>query len=80
MMLVIVAYSKMAAYERLTRAFAEEPTVRVMWDRRIAERRQQSEPHTPDRRRSHDRRTVQAFEGRDYIVVRTSNGPSQFVV
>ena len=56
--LVIVRRGHFATFELLTRTFADDPSVQIIWDRRIAERRLAVEsPAEIDRRRS-DRRRV----------------------
>ena len=55
--LVIVRRGHFATYELLTRTFAGDPTVQIMWDRRVGERRQSVDrPGSGDRRRSDRRR------------------------
>ena len=81
MMLIVVARSRVAAFDQLTREFSEEPTVRVIFDRRFSDRRRKPEPHTPDRRQLDRRRPEDSLDGRDYIVVRTGpNAPPQLVL
>lgn len=53
---IIVARNREQLYERLKRAFAGNPSVRVLLDRRVAERRERSGPYAADRRRG-DRRS-----------------------
>lgn len=56
--LVIVRRGHFATFELLTRTFADDPSVQIIWDRRIGERRFAAEsPAEIDRRRS-DRRRV----------------------
>jgi hypothetical protein len=56
--LVIVRRGHFATYELLTRTFAGDPTVQIVWDRRMAERRQSvARTGSDDRRRSDRRRT-----------------------
>ena len=48
-----------ATFELLTRTFADDPSVQIMWDRRMGERRQSSEgPGNAERRSSSERRRV----------------------
>jgi hypothetical protein len=55
--LVIVRRGHFATYELLTRTFVGDPTVQIMWDRRMSERRQSVDrPDSGDRRRSDRRR------------------------
>ena len=55
---VIVRRGHFATFELLTRTFADDPSVQIMWDRRMGERRHNGDrrPHS-DRRRSDRRRT-----------------------
>jgi hypothetical protein len=54
--LVIVRRGHFATYELLTRTFAGDATVQIMWDRRMAERRQSAARTGSDERRRRDRR------------------------
>jgi len=53
--LVIVRRNEFATFARLAQTFANEPNVRLVWDRRIRDRRQSSVPPDGERRRR-DRR------------------------
>jgi len=53
--LVIVRRNEFATFARLAQTFANEPNVRLVWDRRIRDRRQNSLPQDGERRRR-DRR------------------------
>src|SRR5947207_2314830 len=53
--LVIVRRNEFATFARLAQTFANEPNVRLVWDRRIRDRRQSSEAPAGERRRR-DRR------------------------
>jgi len=53
--LVIVRRNEFATFARLAQTFANEPNVRLVWDRRIRDRRQSAVPATGERRRR-DRR------------------------
>lgn len=68
--LVIVRRGHFATYELLTRTFAGDATVQVIWDRRVGERRQAPrDSHNDDRRRSDRRRVARTLWGPlDYIV------------
>jgi hypothetical protein len=56
--LVIVRRGHFATFELLTRTFADDPSVQIVWDRRISERRR-AEPRQGDsERRRTDRRRV----------------------
>lgn len=55
---VIVRRGHFATFELLTRTFAGDPSVQIIWDRRMGERRQaEGGPGNGERRRS-DRRRV----------------------
>jgi hypothetical protein len=54
--LVIVRRGHFATYELLTRTFAGDPSVQIMWDRRMSERRQSANRVSSDERRRSDRR------------------------
>jgi hypothetical protein len=56
--LVIVRRGHFATYELLTRTFADDPSVRTIWDRRISERRRSSGVPDRDERRHSVRRRV----------------------
>ena len=56
--LVIVRRGHFATFELLVRTFADDPTVQIIWDRRIGERRSGgAAAGNADRRRSDRRRT-----------------------
>ena len=69
--LVIVRRDKFATFGLLAQAFASEPHVRLVWDRRIRERRHDSVSSDPtDRRRRDRRRTATTSWGsHDYMLV-----------
>jgi len=54
--LVIVRRGHFAAFELLTRTFAGDPSVQIIWDRRMGERRQSVNRVGADERRRSDRR------------------------
>jgi hypothetical protein len=56
--LVIVRRGHFATFELLTRTFADDPSVQIIWDRRIGERRRSALPEMPGdpKRRVTDRR------------------------
>jgi hypothetical protein len=55
--LVIVRRGHFATFELLTRTFAGDPSVQIIWDRRVAERRRSTDrAGAGDRRRSDRRR------------------------
>jgi hypothetical protein len=54
--LVIVRRGHFATFELLTRSFAGDPSVQIIWDRRMGERRLSAEGRDNGERRSSDRR------------------------
>lgn len=54
--LVIVRRGQFATFELLTRTFADDPSVQIIWDRRIGERRQSPGRAGDRERRRSDRR------------------------
>lgn len=57
--LVIVRRGHFATFELLTRTFSGDPTVQIIWDRRIAERRKSAVgAGDGERRRTTERRRV----------------------
>jgi hypothetical protein len=56
--LVIVRRGHFATYELLTRTFANDLSVQIIWDRRVRERRQASRGPADGERRQSDRRRV----------------------
>ena len=57
--LVIVRRGHFATFELLTRTFSGDPSVQIIWDRRMRERRQSAEGSpNGERRGSTDRRRV----------------------
>jgi hypothetical protein len=54
--LVIVRRGHFATFELLTRSFADDPSVQIVWDRRMGERRQSTEGRGNGERRTSDRR------------------------
>ena len=56
--LVIVRRGHFATFELLSRTFADDPTVQIVWDRRREERRQPGDVAGHAERRSSDRRRV----------------------
>jgi hypothetical protein len=55
--LVVVRRGHFATFELLTRTFAGDPSVQIIWDRRMGERRQVSRSLGTDERRRHERRS-----------------------
>src|SRR5204862_7448830 len=57
--LIVVRRGEQECFERLRRDFAMDPSIRVIWDRRVAARRRQRRPVANDRRQD-DRRAAPA--------------------
>jgi len=57
--LIVVARDQQRLYEYARRAFAGNPTVEIVLDRRRAERRREDELRTPERRRGDRRVTLE---------------------
>jgi len=68
--LVIVQRGRFATFERLTRAFADDSNVRVIWDRRVVDRRQSVAAIDVDRRRSDRRQTTSRWSPDGYVLAR----------
>jgi hypothetical protein len=60
--LVIVRRGHFATFELLTRTFADDPGVQIIWDRRTSERRRSAEGVTASDRRRSDRRGIPPTE------------------
>ena len=56
--LVIVRRGHFATFELLTRTFADDPSVQIIWDRRIGQRRVAADGPGERERRRADRRRV----------------------
>jgi hypothetical protein len=54
--LVVVRRGHFATFELLTRTFADDPSVRIIWDRRLGERRRTTDGVGDADRRRADRR------------------------
>jgi DNA-binding NtrC family response regulator len=69
--LVIVRRNQFGTFALLTQAFADEPGVRFIWDRRLRERRQAPTSLDPEERRRRDRRRGpwRTWEGTDYLLL-----------
>ena len=62
--LVVVRRGHFATFELLTRTFAGDPDVQIIWDRRMGERRQAAGgADQQDRRGGKDRRRVPPTQG-----------------
>lgn len=55
---VIVRRGHFATFELLTRTFADDPAVEIIWDRRMGDRRQNAGRSDDDERRRSDRRRI----------------------
>jgi transcriptional regulator with AAA-type ATPase domain len=78
MQLVIVRRSQFAAFGLLSQAFADEANVRLIWDRRVQDRRGQTASPGIGERRSRDRRRdpSSSWGDRNYLVItRRDDGP-----
>jgi DNA-binding NtrC family response regulator len=69
--LVIVRRNQFATFALLAHAFAEEPGVRLIWDRRVRDRRRAILTSDPEERRQHDRRSdpAKAWDRHDYLLL-----------
>jgi hypothetical protein len=56
--LIVVRRGHFATFELLTRTFADDPSVQIIWDRRMGERRQTENGHGRSERRHGDRRRL----------------------
>jgi len=70
--LVIVRRGHFATFELLTRTFADDPGVQIIWDRRTSERRRSAEGIAASDRRRSDRRGVAPteWERMNYLIAR----------
>ena len=73
--LVIVRRNEFATFARLAQTFANEPNVRLVWDRRIRDRRQSSEPPAGERRRRDRRANATTTWGPDDYLLLTIAQP-----
>jgi hypothetical protein len=69
MKLIIVERAKIATFRRLKQMFVDDLNVEVMYERRVRNRRQQSEQRGPERRAGERRRLSKGWNGREYIVI-----------
>ena len=75
--LVIVRRGHFATFELLTRTFSGDPSVQIIWDRRMAERRKSIDaPGNGERRRSSDRRRVPPMQWGQLNYMVASDAPS----
>jgi hypothetical protein len=70
--LVIVRRDEVATFELLCRVFADDPDVRVVWDRRVGERRKGPAPPGVERRLADRRRPSKPWTNLNYVVSRAS--------
>jgi hypothetical protein len=71
--LVIAQRSEFETFEHLSRLFADNPDVRVSWDRRHGGRRQRRDFRSPERRVADDRRRLsKPWHRLNYFVVHTA--------
>jgi len=75
----IVARFNPQLYDYLQREFSHEERIRIIMDRRVAERRQQAVPASGERRQS-DRRRQQDVDAnlreRGFVILHSGNGAS----
>jgi len=68
--LMIVRRGQIERYEFLEKAFTDEP-IQVIWDRRIGERRGQTQPTSMDRRQGERRRQLPtSWDVLDFVVAK----------
>lgn len=68
--LAVVRRGQYATHDLLTRAFAADPQVRVIWDRRVASRRRKDLEVAAERRQSDRRSEAQpSWRGSDYLLL-----------
>ena len=72
--LVVVRRGYFATYELLTRTFADDQSVHVIWDRRIGERRRSQELPGQDRRHR-DRRRAPPMQWKQLNYLVAENSP-----
>jgi transcriptional regulator of acetoin/glycerol metabolism len=75
--LVIVRRNEFATFARLAQTFANEPNVRLVWDRRIRDRRQSSVPAAGERRRRDRRANATTTWGPDDYLLLTIAQPEE---
>ena len=75
--LVIVRRGHFATFELLTRTFSGDPSVQIIWDRRMAERRKSTDgAGNGERRRTSDRRRVPPMQWGQLNYMIASDTPS----
>jgi hypothetical protein len=75
--LVIVRRGHFATFELLSRTFSDDPSVQIIWDRRMGERRQEARgPGNGERRATSDRRRLLGSQWGQLNYVVASDGAS----
>jgi len=69
MKLIIVDRTKVETYRRLREQFADDPNVKVIYERRAKALRQRTEDGSPDRRVQERRRLEKIPNGKDFVVI-----------
>jgi len=70
---VIVQRGRFATFAFVSRAFAQDPAVRTIWDRRIRDRRHAASPVHSDRRERDRRVSATTWGQYQYIVVNATD-------
>lgn len=70
--LVVVRRDEFATFELLGRVFGDDTDVRIVWDRRVQQRRQASSQRETERRASDRRRLTKSWTHLNYLVVHTA--------
>jgi len=70
---VIVQRGRFATFDFVSRAFAEDPAVRTIWDRRVRDRRQTASAVPSDRRQRDRRASATTWGQHQYIVVNATD-------
>ena len=76
--LIVVRRGERECFERLTQEFATDPSVRVIWDRRVARRRRLRSPVATEERRG-ERRALLAESWTALGCVVRCEGPAERV-
>jgi hypothetical protein len=74
--LIVVRRTAVETYKRLSRAFADDPNVEVVWERRTRERRKKADPPAPERRSGDRRRFTKPWNHLNYFVVHIADEES----
>jgi hypothetical protein len=70
--LIVVRRTAVETYERLSRAFADDPNVKVVWERRTRDRRKKSNSRAPERRSRDRRQFTKPWNNQGYFVIQTA--------